>query len=388
MRDLDRWERLQAWLDVVDYQLSRAAACARRSPCRDPTHFAERAAAALLDAFLVHADVERHPYGGIPGQRARIAEIDPRLAARLAPLDELTGAVRDVASMARLARSGIEQGVSRERALRTVELVEEGRRALLEALDGYLAAGPPPGAESRPPATAGAALRRFFEAERGRLAASTFARYHTPRRLLRHCFASTLWFTKVFGGRRTREILMHPLRCMPPTFLYRIELGCLLLMLVEFLDGYLITMAAPEQVRPCVKTVEGLARWLGREGHVDPEAAGVLARYAAEGREEIHALVGAGRALEAWVATHPPCCSEQRMNGRFRIFRIFRGRVWARDIRNRRRAGPIRLPDEIADRLRDGWILSGTLGRRGREWAIVRLLALLRRTTEENPLRS
>jgi hypothetical protein len=59
------------------------------------------------------------------------------------------------------------------------------------------------------------------------------------------------------------------------------------------------------------------------------------------------------------------------IEGHFTLTRVDPGKVWLEERFGRRKIGPIEVPEEISRRCKEGWTISGIVGRAGKTWRFV-----------------
>ena len=224
-----------------------------------------------------------------------------------------------------------------------------------------------PSEPSKPSPTIADVLTAFLAEQERRLAPRTYARYVDVVQLLRHYLdgygandLSAAERTRLQPGGKDRDFcdVFGPDRILAGTD--------------EFLGWFMIrkVMAGNDLMRAAGSVMKKLAQWLAAQEYVEiAEAVDAAARGATAARE----LPRASKLADALrqLADAREVDARDVIEDHFRIVRNERGSIWVEPLTHPGTRGPIALPAFIAAECREGWTISGAIGRAGKRWMFV-----------------
>lgn len=130
--------------------------------------------------------------------------------------------------------------------------------------------------------------------------------------------------------------------------------------------------SGPEILDQAGTVVKKLARWLESNNYIPAMAAKAAEQLAADTRRRIAAMAELTQRLDA--ITQDVADRTDYVPGYFEITHVEPEGIWLLDHRDDTVYGPVFLPDDILDLCAEGWVISGTLGRRGNAYQFVKAL--------------
>lgn len=234
------------------------------------------------------------------------------------------------------------------------------------------------------------AIGRFLGEQEERLSARTFARYRRAIETLRECLEALGRFHLEGEDGRSDPMVRG---AGPPPGGYCDIHGPehILPFYGEFRGRFLpCRRGLPKGVRDTVPAVlKSLARWLAREGHVEPGEAEYWIRRGAEAVRDLPEAEALAPILASLTPDRDDRSRDRRNETRrgrrteeravvqdcFRIGRILDGRLWLRRCGGED-VGPLTLPEDVVHRLRPGWRLEAAVEKQEEGWRLLEFRAL------------
>ncbi|MBN2131173.1 MAG: hypothetical protein JW741_16860 [Sedimentisphaerales bacterium] len=139
----------------------------------------------------------------------------------------------------------------------------------------------------------------------------------------------------------------------------------------EFLDYFMVrkVMCGKDLMRAAGTVMKKLGKWLEEKGYVEAESAAEVAHRGATAAKELPAVEEVARKLYDYESGTAADCDDV-IEGYFTIDKVEAGKLHLSALTGDE-GMVVSVSRDISDACREGWSISGAMGRKGKVWRIV-----------------
>jgi hypothetical protein len=219
----------------------------------------------------------------------------------------------------------------------------------------------------KPTVTIDQAFQEFLAEQEARLSPTTISKYTSILGLLRSCLES-YW---PGHGQKEYDRITKAGGTYCGTYGPQEILGGL----SEFL-GYFMprkVAAGKETMKAAGTVTKMLVKWMAAKGYIeDQEDLERAEERAASAARDLPASQEVAAILEAYLDEYSPERYSQEIEDHFTVTRVEPRKLWLESLMSdSRKIGPVPVPQEVSDRCKVGWDISGILAKTSKGWRLL-----------------